>query len=158
MKVTIIVAASENLVIGYKNALPWHISEDLKHFKQITINHSVVMGRKTFESIGKPLKERRNIVISRDGTLKIEGAEVVNSLDEAIHRTKNENEIFIIGGEQIYKIAMPIATHMHVTKVYNNIKGDAFFPAFDENEWKILTQKDSETSEGLKFSFIEYQK
>ena len=116
------------------------------------------MGRKTFESIGKPLKERRNIVISRDGTLKIEGTEVVNSLDEAIHRTKNENEIFIIGGEQIYKIAMPIATHMHVTKVYNNIKGDAFFPAFDENEWKILTQKDSETNEGLKFSFIEYQK
>jgi dihydrofolate reductase len=158
MKISIVVAASENLVIGYKNALPWHISEDLKHFKQITINHSVVMGRKTFESIGKPLKERRNIVISRDGTLKIEGAEVVNSLDEAIHRTKNENEIFIIGGEQIYKIAMPIATHMHITKVYNNIKGDAFFPAFDENEWKILTQKDSETSEGLKFSFIEYQK
>ena len=158
MKISIVVAASENLVIGYKNALPWHISEDLKHFKQITINHSVVMGRKTFESIGKPLKERRNIVISRDGTLKIEGAEVVNSLDEAIHRTKNENEIFIIGGEQIYKIAMPIATHMHVTKVYNNIKGDAFFPAFDENEWKILTKKDSETNEGLKFSFIEYQK
>jgi dihydrofolate reductase len=158
LKITIIVAASENQVIGYKNALPWHISEDLKHFKKITINHSVVMGRKTFESIGKPLKERRNIVISRDGTLKIEGAEVVNSLNEAIHRTKNENEIFIIGGEQIYKIAMPIATHMHVTKVYNNIKGDAFFPAFDENEWKILTQKDSETREGLKFSFIEYQK
>jgi dihydrofolate reductase len=95
MKISIVVAASENLVIGYKNALPWRISEDLKHFKQITINHSVVMGRKTFESIGKPLKERRNIVVSRDGTLKIEGAEVVNSLDEAIHRTKNENEIFI---------------------------------------------------------------
>ena len=116
------------------------------------------MGRKTFESIGKPLKERRNIVISRDGTLKIEGAEVVNSLDEAIHRTKNENEIFIIGGEQIYKMTMPIATNMHITKVHSNIKGDAFFPAFDENEWKILTQKDSETNEGLKFSFIEYQK
>jgi dihydrofolate reductase len=158
MKVTIIVASSKNLVIGYKNALPWHISEDLKHFKQITINHSVVMGRKTFESIGKPLKERRNIVVSRDRTMKIEGVEVVNSLDEAIHRTKNENEIFIIGGEQIYKMAMPIATNMHITKVHSNIKGDAFFPAFDENEWKILTQKNSETNEGLKFSFIEYQK
>ena len=158
MKISIVVAASENLVIGYKNALPWHISDDLKHFKQITINHSVVMGRKTFESIGKPLKERRNIVVSRDRTLKIEGVEVVNSLDEAIHRTKNENEIFIIGGEQIYKIAMPIATNMYITKVHSNIKGDAFFPAFDENEWKILTQKDSETSEGLNFSFIEYQK
>ena len=157
-KITIIVAASENLVIGDKNVLPWYISEDLKHFKKITINHSVIMGRKTFESIGKPLKDRRNIVISRDKTLKIEGVEVVNSLDDAIYRTKDQNEIFIIGGEQIYKIAMPIATHMHITKVHSNIKGDAFFPAFDENEWKILTQKDSETNEGLKFSFIEYQK
>ena len=71
---------------------------------------------------------------------------------------ENENEIFIIGGEQIYKMAMPISTNMHITKVHNNIKGDAFFPAFDENEWNILTQKDSETNEGLKFSFIEYQK
>ena len=157
-KITIIVAASENSVIGYKNALPWHISEDLKNFKKITINHSVIMGRKTFESIGKPLKDRRNIVISRDKTLKIEGVEVVNSLDDAVCRTKDENEIFIIGGEQIYKMAMPISTNMHITKVHNNIKGDAFFPAFDENEWNILTQKDSETNEGLKFSFIEYEK
>jgi len=157
-KITIIVAASENLVIGYKNALPWYISEDLKHFKKITINHSVIMGRKTFESIGKPLKDRRNIVISRDKTLKIEGVEVVNSLDDAIYRTKDQNEIFIIGGEQIYKMAMPIATNMHITKVYTNIEGDAFFPAFDESEWKILSQNDLESNEGLKFSFIDYER
>ena len=149
---------STNRTIGRDNGLPWRLPKDMKHFMRSTMGKPVIMGRKTFESIGKPLKERRNIVVSRDRTLKIEGVEVVNSLDEAIHRTKNENEIFIIGGEQIYKIAMPIATHMHITKVYNNIKGDAFFPAFDENEWKILTQKDSETNEGLKFSFIEYQK
>ena len=158
MKVTIIVAVSENLAIGYKNALPWHISEDLKHFKQITINHSVVMGRKTFESIGKPLKERRNIVISRDRTMKIEGVEVVNSLGEAIHRTKNENEIFIIGGEQIYKMAMPIATNLHITKVYCTVEGDAFFPTFDVSDWKILTQNDMKTNEELKFSFIHYER
>ncbi len=157
-KITIIVAASENSVIGYKNALPWNISEDLKHFKKITINHSVIMGRKTFESIGKPLKDRRNIVISRDKTLKIEGVEVVNSLDDAIFRTKDQNEIFIIGGEQIYKMAMPFATNMHITKVYTNIEGDAFFPAFDEREWKILSQKDLESNEGLKFSFINYER
>ena len=157
-KITIIVAASENLAIGYKNALPWHISEDLRHFKEITINHSVIMGRKTFESIGNPLKDRRNIVISRDKTLKIGGVEVVNSLDDAIFRTKDQNEIFIIGGEQIYKMAMPFATNMHITKVYINIKGDAFFPAFDEREWKILSQKDLESNEGLKFSFIDYER
>ena len=157
-KITIIVAASENLVIGDKNVLPWYISEDLKHFKKITINHSVIMGRKTFESIGKPLKDRRNIVISRDKTLKIEGVEVVNSLDDAIFRNKDQNEIFIIGGEQIYKMAMPFATNMHITKVYTNIEGDAFFPAFDEREWKILSQKDLESNEGLKFSFINYER
>ena len=157
-KITIIVAASENSVIGYKNALPWHISEDLKNFKKITINHSVIMGRKTFESIGKPLKERRNIVISRDKTLKIEGVEVVNSLDDAVYRTKDENEIFIIGGEQIYKIALPISTNMHITRVYSTIEGDAFFPTFENSQWKILSQNDLESNEGLKFSFIDYER
>jgi dihydrofolate reductase len=157
-KITIIVAASENSVIGYKNTLPWHISEDLKNFKKITINHSVIMGRKTFESIGKPLKDRRNIVISRDKTLKIEGVEVVNSLDDAVCRTKDENEIFIIGGEQIYKIALPIATNMHITRVYRTIEGDAFFPTFENSQWKILSQNDLESNEGLKFSFIDYER
>jgi dihydrofolate reductase len=157
-KITIIVAASENSVIGYKNALPWHISEDLKNFKKITINHSVIMGRKTFESIGKPLKDRRNIVISRDKTLKIEGVEVVNSLDDAVCRTKDENEIFIIGGEQIYKIALPISTNMHITRVYSTIEGDAFFPTFENSQWKILSQNDLESNEGLKFSFIDYER
>ena len=157
-KITVIVAVSENLVIGYKNALPWHISEDLKNFKKITTNHSVVMGRKTFESIGKPLKERRNIVISRDKALKIRGVEVVNSLDDAICLTKDENEIFIIGGEQIYKMAMPIATNLHITKVYCTVEGDAFFPAFDLSDWKILTQNDKKTNEELKFSFIHYER
>lgn len=157
-KITVIVAVSENLVIGYKNALPWHISEDLKNFKKITTNHSVVMGRKTFESIGKPLKDRRNIVISRDKALKIAGVEVVNSLDDAICLTKDENEIFIIGGEQIYKMAMPIATNLHITKVYCTVEGDAFFPAFDLCDWKILTQNDKKTNEELKFSFIHYER
>ena len=157
-KITIIVAASENSVIGYKNALPWHISEDLKNFKKITINHSVIMGRKTFESIGKPLKDRKNIVISRDKKLKIEGIEVVNSLDDAVCRTKDENEIFIIGGEQIYKIALPIATNMHITRVYSTIEGDAFFPTFENSQWKILSQNDLESKEGLKFSFIDYER
>ena len=116
------------------------------------------MGRKTFESIGKPLKDRRNIVISRDKTLKIEGIEVVNSLDDAVCRTKDENEIFIIGGKQIYKIALPIATNMHITRVYRTIEGDAFFPTFENSQWKILSQNNLESSEGLKFSFIDYER
>lgn len=157
-KITIIVAVSENFVIGIDNKLPWHISEDLKNFKKVTLNHSVIMGRKTFESIGKPLIERRNIVITRDKALKISGVEVVTNLKDAIDLTSDEKEIFIIGGEQIYNIAMPLATNMILTKVHTEIKGDAFFPIFNENQWEIISQKNSETEGGLKFSFIHYQK
>jgi len=157
-KITIIVAVSENLVIGHRNTLPWHISEDLKNFKKITLNHSVIMGRKTFESIGKPLKYRRNIVISRNKNLQISGVEIVSSLDDAICLAKSEDEVFIIGGEQIYEIALPIATNMFITKVHSTIEGDAFFPNFDENQWKKLTQNDLESEEGIKFSFISYER
>ena len=157
-KITIIVAISENFVIGIDNKLPWHISEDLKNFKKVTLNHSVIMGRKTFESIGKPLIERRNIVITRNKALKISGVEVVTNLNDAIDLTNDEKEIFIIGGEQIYNIAMPLATNMIVTKVLTEIKGDAFFPIFNENQWEIISQKNSETEDGLKYSFINYQK
>ena len=157
-KITIIVAVSENLVIGHRNTLPWHISEDLKNFKKITLNHSVIMGRKTFESIGKPLKYRRNIVISRNKNLQVSGVEIASSLDDAICLTKAEDEVFIIGGEQIYEIALPIATNMFITKVHSTIEGDAFFPNFDENQWKKLTQNDLESEEGIKFSFISYER
>ncbi|MBT3918533.1 MAG: dihydrofolate reductase [Nitrosomonadales bacterium] len=157
-KITIIVAVSENLVIGHRNTLPWHISEDLKNFKKITLNHSVIMGRKTFESIGKPLKYRRNIVISRNKNLQVSGVEIVSSLDDAICLAKSEDEVFIIGGEQIYEIALPIATNMFITKVHSTIEGDAFFPNFDENQWKKLTQNDLESEEGIKFSFISYER
>jgi len=157
-KITIIVAISENLVIGHRNTLPWHISEDLKNFKKITLNHSVIMGRKTFESIGKPLKYRRNIVISRNKNLQVSGVEIASSLDDAICLTKAEDEVFIIGGEQIYEIALPIATNMFITKVHSTIEGDAFFPNFDENQWKKLTQNDLESEEGIKFSFISYER
>jgi dihydrofolate reductase len=116
------------------------------------------MGRKTFESIGKPLKYRRNIVISRNKNLQISGVEIASSLDDAICLTKAEDEVFIIGGEQIYEIALPIATNMFITKVHSTIEGDAFFPNFDENQWKKLTQNDLESEEGIKFSFISYER
>ncbi len=157
-KITIIVAASENSVIGYKNALPWHISEDLKNFKKITINHSVIMGRKTYESIGKPLKDRRNIVISRSKSLLIDGVEVVNSLDKAISIVDDSSEIFIIGGEQIYTISLPLATHLYITKVNGHYKGDAFFPDFIQKEWKEIAREDLISESNLNFSFLKYEK
>ena len=147
-KISIIVAMSQNSVIGLNNQLPWHISEDLKNFKKTTLNHCVIMGRKTFDSIGKPLKDRRNIVISRDNSLLIDGVEVVNSLDKAISIVEDSSEIFIIGGEQIYTISLPLATHLYVTKVNGDYKGDAFFPDYIKDEWMEVAREDliSETN------------
>ena len=157
-KISIIVAMSQNFVIGLNNQLPWHISEDLQNFKKITLNHCVIMGRKTYDSIGKPLKDRRNIVISRNNSLLIDGVDVVNSLDKAISMVEDSSEIFIIGGEQIYTISLPLATHLYVTKVNGDYKGDAFFPDFIQNEWREVAREDLISESNLKFSFIEYEK
>jgi dihydrofolate reductase len=157
-KISIIVAMSQNSVIGLKNELPWHISEDLKNFRKITINHSVIMGRKTYDSIGKPLKDRNNIVISRDASLVIDGVEVVNSFENAISKTNESSETFIIGGGQIYSIALPIATHMYITKVDGIIDGDAFFPDYIQDEWKEVAREDLISENELKFSFLKYER
>ena len=157
-KISIIVAMSQNFVIGLNNQLPWHISEDLQNFKKITLNHCVIMGRKTYDSIGKPLKDRRNIVISRNNSLLIDGVEVVNSLDKAISMVDDSSEIFIIGGEQIYTISLPLVTHLYVTKVYGDYKGDAFFPDFIHNEWKEVAREDRISENNINFSFLKYEK
>ncbi|MAR99860.1 MAG: diacylglycerol kinase [Nitrosomonadales bacterium] len=158
MKVSIIVAMSRNSVIGFKNQLPWYISEDLKNFKKTTLNHTVIMGRRTYDSIGKPLKDRQNIVITRNTLLRISGVEVVNSLEEAISMVKKPNEVFIIGGEQIYQSALPLATHLYITRVHGDFDGDAFFPNYDQNEWKIIAREDLISEEKLKFSFLRYER
>ena len=157
-KISIIVAMSQNSVIGFNNQLPWHISEDLKNFKKTTLDHCVIMGRKTYDSIGKPLKDRRNIVISRDSSLLINGVEVVNSLDKAISMVEDSSEIFIIGGEQIYTISLPLATHLYITKVYGDYKGDAFFPYFIPNEWREVAREDLISASNINFSFLKYEK
>jgi dihydrofolate reductase len=157
-KISIIVAMSENSVIGLNNQLPWHISEDLKNFRKTTLNHCVIMGRKTYESIGKPLKDRRNIVISRSKSLLIDGVEVVNSLDKAISIVDDSSEIFIIGGEQIYTISLPMATHLYITKVNGEYKGDAFFPDYIQDEWKEIAREDLISESSLNFSFLKYER
>ena len=156
--ISLIVAMSQNSVIGLNNQLPWHIPEDLKNFKKITLNHCVIMGRKTYDSIGKPLKDRRNIVISRNNSLLINGVEVVNSLDKAISMVDDSSEIFIIGGEQIYTISLSLATHLYITKVNANYKGDAFFPDFIQNDWREVGREDLISDSNLNFSFLKYEK
>jgi len=118
----------------------------------------VIMGRKTYESIGKPLKDRRNIVISRSKSLLIDGVEVVNSLDRAISIVDDSSEIFIIGGEQIYTISLPMATHLYVTKVNGEYKGDAFFPDYIQDEWKEIAREDLISESSLNFSFLKYER
>ena len=157
-KISIIVAMSENYVIGLKNKLPWHISADLKNFKNITLGNPIIMGRKTYDSIGNPLKDRDNIVISRDNSLKIDGVEVVDSLEKAIFMTAEAPETFIIGGQQIYQIALPIATHMYVTNVEGNFEGDAYFPDYNQQEWREVGREDLITEDNLKFSFLKYER
>ena len=137
-KLTIIVAISENNAIGKNNQLLWHLPADLKHFKEITTGHTIIMGRKTYDSIGKPLPNRRSIVITRSNDLVIEGVEVVNSLNEAIALCKPDQEAFIIGGSEIYKQAMPYASTIHLTKVHQQYEADAFFPEISPIDWREI--------------------
>ncbi|MDR0659842.1 MAG: dihydrofolate reductase [Prevotellaceae bacterium] len=156
---SIIVAVAENNVIGCNNQLIWHISEDLKYFKRITSGHAVIMGRKTFESIGKPLPHRTNIVISKNAELKPEGATVVPSLEDAIAKVNPQEENFIIGGGSIYREAMCLADKLYLTKIHHTYEGDTFFPEIG-NEWKEISREDFEHGEkfGHPFSFITYER
>ncbi len=138
INLSIIVAISENNAIGKDNQLLWHLPADLKHFKEITTGNTIIMGRKTYESIGKPLPNRRSIVITRNTALKIEGVEVVNSLQEAISMCKLDEKVFIIGGAEIYNQAMPFASTIYLTKVHQDYEADTFFPEINPSKWKEI--------------------
>lgn len=158
---TMIVAAGQNNEIGKNNDLIWHLRDDLKRFKTLTSGHHIIMGRKTFESFPKPLPNRTHIVISRQTNYNApEGVIVVNSLDAAIAHAKNDTQPFIIGGGEIYKLAMPYATKIELTRVHSTFDADTFFPEIDLNVWKETEnrfhKKDSEHD--YEFSFLTYEK
>lgn len=138
--ISIIVAVAENGVIGDRNRLLWHISEDLRRFKALTTGHPVVMGRKTCESLGRPLPNRRNVVISRQET-QIAGCEVVHSLDEALALFPADEEVFIIGGAQIYAAALPIADRFYLTRVGHAYEGDTRFPDWNPDDWQLVASE-----------------
>ena len=137
MRVSIVVAASTNNVIGRQGKLPWHIPEDLRRFRQLTIGKPIVMGRRTYDSIGRPLPGRRNIVISGQQGLRIDGCEVVASPDEALELAAGAEEVMIVGGERVYRDFLPRTTRIHMTRVHVSIEGDAFFPVLLPEEWQI---------------------
>lgn len=159
MKISLIAALSENRVIGVGNKLPWHISEDLKRFKRLTSGHPVIMGRKTFESIGRALPNRTNIIITRDVDFKAEGCIVVHSLEEAIAKasqSEGNDEVYIIGGGQIFSQAIGKADRLYLTIVHTTLDGDAYFPEYS-GFTKEIERQDKE-DEKYHYTFLTLEK
>ena len=159
--ISIIVAIARDNAIGRKNNLLWHISEDLKYFKKVTLGHPVIMGRKTFESIGRPLPGRKNIVVSKSGNISNPSVEMAEDLEELLKslRRKRKEEYFVIGGASIYAKAMQYAHRLYVTKIYAKaIDADAFFPQIDERLWETLEESPvlHDEENNIDFQFIVY--
>lgn len=158
--ISIIVAIARDGVIGGGNALLWHISEDLRRFKSITTGHPVVMGRKTYESLGRPLPNRVNVVITRQRDFVAAGCSVVGSLQEALELFANEQEVFIIGGGEIYTQAMQVADRLYITDVDADYPGDTYFPQWDKSKWTLISSEHYEKGERFDkpFTFNDYER
>jgi len=152
-KISIIVAISENNVIGKDNKLIWHLPADLINFKNLTMNHHIIMGRKTFESIGKALPGRTSVIITKDKNYKVDGCKIANSVEEAIEVSKNDSEVFIIGGAEIYRQSMHVADRIYLTKINHDFDGDVFFPEIKTTQWKVLSKKNFKADEKNKFDY-----
>lgn len=155
---SLIAAIDKNRGIGKNNKIPWHVPEDFAWFKQKTSGQPIIMGRKTFESLGKPLPNRLNIIVTRDQNFKIEGAEITHSVEQAIHLAKEEKneEVFIIGGAQIYEQALPFADRIYLTKIDGEFACDTFFPEYSEFK-KETVLKEGESG-GIKYKILQLEK
>ena len=160
--IIIIAAIGLNNELGKDNDLIWHLPADLKRFKKVTSGHAIIMGRNTFESIGKPLPNRRSIIITRNTSYKKEGCDVVHSLEEAINLIKDQKNAFIIGGAQIYKEAIEkqLVDQLDITKVHQNFEADVFFPTIDQSVWEKISEETflPDDKNQYTYSFISYKK
>lgn len=156
MYLSIIVAMGNSRVIGNKNQLPWHLPADLKHFKELTLRKPVIMGRKTFESIGKPLPDRRNIVISRNSNWRAEGCEVAANIDDALAVVNNAEEVMIIGGATIFAQTLQRVNKMYLTFIHADFEGDSFFPEWNKSEWHEIENVSCQPDEKnpYQYSFV----
>lgn len=171
-KLSIIVAMARNRTIGINNTLPWRIPEDLKHFKSLTMGHHIIMGRKTYDSIGRPLPGRVTVVVTRNQELKIAslpqpqgnvpptGCAVTHSLGEAIEACANDPEIFIAGGAELYAQALPLANMLYITELQHDVEGDAFFPELDPDAWQEIAREKriQAEPEKLEYHFVIYRR
>lgn len=159
MKLALICAMAGNGVIGSNNKLPWRLPEDLRHFRRTTMGHSIIMGRKTWESIGKPLPGRGNIVVTRQRDYQADGAKIRDSLEAALELAENiatmdgAEQAFVIGGAELYRAAMPLATLFHLTRIHAEIPGDTFLTGFNESEWRELSREDFSRDEENPFNY-----
>jgi len=151
--VSLVVAMAENHVIGRGGGLPWHLPKDLQFFKRITLDHTVIMGRKTFEEIKQPLANRRNVVISRAASFQPRGVTVVPSLEEALALGATEDEVFVIGGGEIFRLALPRADRLYLTLVHARVEGDTFFPSFDLATWALEEEENHPADEKHAYPF-----
>jgi dihydrofolate reductase len=158
--VSLVVAMAENHVIGRAGGLPWDLPKDLQHFKRLTVDHTVIMGRKTFDEIKQPLANRRNVVITRNTDFQPRGVTVVPSLDEALALAATEDEVFVIGGGEIFRLALPRADLLYLTLVHARVEGDTFFPAFDSAAWALEEDEHHPADEkhAFAFSFRRYRR
>ncbi len=156
--ISLIVAHDKNRVIGYENKMPWYLPGELQYFKEQTMGKPMIMGRKTYDSIGRPLPGRKNIVITRNENFHVEGVEVARSLEEALQLAGDVEEVMIIGGEQIFKVALPIADRLYITHIEHDFNGDTFFPTYGE-EWRLISRSEPvEAPDGYSYTYCIYDR
>ncbi len=153
---SIIVAVAKDGVIGLNNTLPWHLPEDLKRFRALTTGHHIIMGRKTYESLGRMLPGRTTVIVTRNQDYQLEGALVAHSLEAAIALCKNDDEAFLIGGAELYQAGIKLANKLYLTEIDLDIAGDAFFPEFDVNEWQEVSREAHTSAQDLSYRYITY--
>jgi len=157
-KLSSIVAVANNRVIGIDNTLPWHLPEDLKRFRALTMGHHIIMGRKTYDSLGRLLPGRTTVIVTRNPGYKVEGALVANSLEAAIALCKGDDEAFLIGGAELYQDGLKLSSKLYITEIDLAVKGDAYFPEYSLNEWQETAREAHVSEQGLNFSYVTYER
>lgn len=155
--ISFIVAMDENRVIGHENSMPWHLPNDLQRFKKITTGHTIIMGRKTYESIGRPLPNRKNIILTRDENYKQEGCIVIHAMEDIAPYAESEEEVFVIGGETLFRQTFSMAEKMYITMIHHAFpEGDTFFPSFSTEEWEVVSEEKGTVDEKNKYPHTFY--
>lgn len=157
-RLSIIAAVARNGVIGIENRLPWRLPEDLRHFKQLTLGHHLIMGRKTYESIGRPLPGRMTIILTRDPGYRVEDCLTAGSIEDALKLCGDDPEIFVVGGSDLYAQTLTLVDRLYLTEIDADFTGDAFFPAFDRSMWWVVSREPHVSDTGLAYAFVTYQR